>query len=565
MRDGGRAPASGRAARRVAGGARLGAVAALRPGRRRLRVHGPRRQPPARRGRARRGHVGHVLDGRPGPAAHHLRDREGAALPDPVAAGQGAHLVPARARDRRRRPRRDHGRRRREVRRLAGHVRAVLGQGSRGSRIASRRSRTTPTGSPPSRRRRGWPGTPPLGRVYVPDSSYVEMTEWALPPEEARDLPRGCWPRRTLTDAPATPFLRGGAVAQLPGALPRDQRHAQADAARVGGGRCDAGRAARDAALDHLYRGQSNDCYWHGLFGGIYLVHMRMATLAELIAAEDLALARTASRPASPTTTSTASTRCCSARSGRRVLVDVAEGAGIGAGTCARRESRWRRCCAAGPRRTTRPCARWRPHRNAARRPRASSGRASATSARQGERPVSGARLRRPRAPQRPRPDPGHGTAARSATSSAGRGRSSEVSDSRPRRDPRGGRPAPAEVDHARRRPTGSVAGDRGRASIPRTGFDGSVELEMNVNLSGGGGNPDAYYRWAEGEARHDESGAAPADGLHFGNERQGVDVALRRAAADRGSRGRRSRRCRTPRPASSASTRAAACCCAGR
>jgi hypothetical protein len=45
--------------------------------------------------------------------------------------------------------------------------------------------------------------------------------------------------------------------------------------------------AARDAALDHLYRGQSNDCYWHGLFGGIYIAHMRAATVAHLIAAED--------------------------------------------------------------------------------------------------------------------------------------------------------------------------------------------------------------------------------------------------------------------------------------
>jgi alpha-amylase len=38
---------------------------------------------------------------------------------------------------------------------------------------------------------------------------------------------------------------------------------------------------------DHLYQGQSNDCYWHGLFGGIYLSHMRLATLEHLIAAED--------------------------------------------------------------------------------------------------------------------------------------------------------------------------------------------------------------------------------------------------------------------------------------
>jgi hypothetical protein len=45
----------------------------------------------------------------------------------------------------------------------------------------------------------------------------------------------------------------------------------------------------RTRALDHLYQGQSNDCYWHGLFGGIYIGHMRLATYEHLIAAEDLA------------------------------------------------------------------------------------------------------------------------------------------------------------------------------------------------------------------------------------------------------------------------------------
>ena len=43
-------------------------------------------------------------------------------------------------------------------------------------------------------------------------------------------------------------------------------------------------------ARDHLYAGQSNDCYWHGLFGGIYLPDLRVAALRRLIAAEDLAL-----------------------------------------------------------------------------------------------------------------------------------------------------------------------------------------------------------------------------------------------------------------------------------
>ncbi|MGH2513777.1 MAG: alpha-amylase/4-alpha-glucanotransferase domain-containing protein, partial [Candidatus Limnocylindrales bacterium] len=47
--------------------------------------------------------------------------------------------------------------------------------------------------------------------------------------------------------------------------------------------------AARDLATNHLYQGQGNDCYWHGLFGGIYIAHMRLATVEHLIAAEDLA------------------------------------------------------------------------------------------------------------------------------------------------------------------------------------------------------------------------------------------------------------------------------------
>ena len=74
------------------------------------------------------------------------------------------------------------------------------------------------------------------------------------------------------------------------------------------------GREA-DLARDHLHQGQSNDCYWHGVFGGIYISHMRLATHEHLIAAEDLA-DRTAgdratdrTRSSPPTRTSTGSTR----------------------------------------------------------------------------------------------------------------------------------------------------------------------------------------------------------------------------------------------------------------
>jgi len=49
-----------------------------------------------------------------------------------------------------------------------------------------------------------------------------------------------------------------------------------------------AGEKARAAARDHLYRGQSNDAYWHGTFGGLYLLHLRTNTYRDLLRAESL-------------------------------------------------------------------------------------------------------------------------------------------------------------------------------------------------------------------------------------------------------------------------------------
>ena len=132
---------------------------------------------------------------------------------------------------------------------------------------------------------------PPIGRVYMPTASYVEMTEWALPADEAPVF------RRLVAAAdeaksPSTRFLRGGLWRNFQ-ARYREINDLHKQMLRVSGAvnAMPAG-PARERALDHLYRAQSNDCYWHGLFGGIYIVHMRMATHAELIAADDLAMAR---------------------------------------------------------------------------------------------------------------------------------------------------------------------------------------------------------------------------------------------------------------------------------
>jgi len=128
----------------------------------------------------------------------------------------------------------------------------------------------------------------PIGRVYVPTGSYAEMGEWALPANEA--VVYGELLRRAQEERrPEARWLRGAfwrnfqvryrEVNDLHKQMLRTS--AKVDALPPG--------PLRDLAQDHLHRGQSNDCYWHGLFGGIYISHMRLATYEHLIAAEDLA------------------------------------------------------------------------------------------------------------------------------------------------------------------------------------------------------------------------------------------------------------------------------------
>jgi alpha-amylase/alpha-mannosidase (GH57 family) len=129
---------------------------------------------------------------------------------------------------------------------------------------------------------------PPVGRAYIPTGSYAEMGEWALPPDESRAFTNALH-RARETGAPEARWLRGAFWRNFQiryreiNDLHKQMLRVSDKVDRMPDG------AAREAALDHLYRGQSNDCYWHGLFGGIYIAHMRAATLAHLIAAEDAA------------------------------------------------------------------------------------------------------------------------------------------------------------------------------------------------------------------------------------------------------------------------------------
>ena len=129
---------------------------------------------------------------------------------------------------------------------------------------------------------------PPLGRVYVPTSSYFEMGEWALPAEEGLAFERAV-AAAEAEDRPEARWMRGGFWRNFQvkyreiNDLHKQMLRVSAKVARMPAG------AAHDAALRELMQGQSNDCYWHGVFGGIYIAHMRLATYEHLIAAEDAA------------------------------------------------------------------------------------------------------------------------------------------------------------------------------------------------------------------------------------------------------------------------------------
>jgi alpha-amylase len=129
----------------------------------------------------------------------------------------------------------------------------------------------------------------PIGRVYLPTGSYAEMGEWALPPGEALDFKRAISAARA-EGRPELRWLRGAMWRnfQVRYREINDLHKQMLRASELVAGMPDGGR--RDRALDHLLAGQSNDPYWHGLFGGVYLPDLRVANHSHLIAAEDLAL-----------------------------------------------------------------------------------------------------------------------------------------------------------------------------------------------------------------------------------------------------------------------------------
>ncbi len=148
--------------------------------------------------------------------------------------------------------------------------------------------------------------TPPHGRVYLPTSSYYEMSEWTLPatsqetlmdvskhlPHDARFAAakrflRGGYWRNFLTKYEESNTLHKKMLWVSEKVRQAEEKIARKTPAK---GEARQGRtAAAQKMLESLWAGQCNCAYWHGVFGGLYLPHLRQALYQRLLTAESMA------------------------------------------------------------------------------------------------------------------------------------------------------------------------------------------------------------------------------------------------------------------------------------
>ncbi|MGB6429405.1 MAG: alpha-amylase/4-alpha-glucanotransferase domain-containing protein [Candidatus Acidiferrales bacterium] len=134
----------------------------------------------------------------------------------------------------------------------------------------------------------------PLGRADLPAASYTEMMEWALP--TAARMRFHNVRQRFANEPEVLQFLSGNfwrgffskyAESNL---LNKKMLRASREIELLGHRRRGAAAAQKLAeARTHVLRGQCNDAYWHGVFGGVYAPHLRTALWREAIRAETLA------------------------------------------------------------------------------------------------------------------------------------------------------------------------------------------------------------------------------------------------------------------------------------
>lgn len=139
---------------------------------------------------------------------------------------------------------------------------------------------------------------PPVGKVYLPDCSYREMTEWAMPTEKLVEYEHIAHEMKNDQHwASLRPMVRGGFWRNFKVKYPEaDEMYCRMmtisrrlqDTVKAAAAGDPVNSELVEQARVELYRGQCNCGYWHGAFGGIYLPHLRNAVYQHLIAADNL-------------------------------------------------------------------------------------------------------------------------------------------------------------------------------------------------------------------------------------------------------------------------------------
>jgi alpha-amylase len=139
-------------------------------------------------------------------------------------------------------------------------------------------------------------GVAPFGRCYLPDASYREMTEWALPTDNQKEYQQLVKRKQSDPDWSLLQlFMRGGFWRNFRVKYPESSEmyarmlyvSSRLEALEQQPGRRERADLVSEARAE-LYRGQCNCPYWHGAFGGLYLPHLRNAIYHHLIHADSL-------------------------------------------------------------------------------------------------------------------------------------------------------------------------------------------------------------------------------------------------------------------------------------
>ncbi|HMA61697.1 MAG TPA: alpha-amylase/4-alpha-glucanotransferase domain-containing protein [bacterium] len=134
----------------------------------------------------------------------------------------------------------------------------------------------------------------PKGRIYLPTASYFEMSEWSLPAEAGQKFEEYVEKfEEEGTFADIKPFFKGGMwrnfqyIYDESNWMQKKYLHLSNKLEEIREKKPELEDNDRfQKAREHVLRGTCNCAYWHGLFGGLYLPHLRHAIYSELIKAE---------------------------------------------------------------------------------------------------------------------------------------------------------------------------------------------------------------------------------------------------------------------------------------